>query len=290
MDLIEFFGYILLTVGAIKFCKALFHQIGTRLQTVERSTKKRNIRKFRDQSWQLSLHVIMTLIEIAIMYKTDWLYFYDRAAIFSQDEVHPWIRRLYLAQLAAWFYTAFSHRFLEAHHKDYYVMYSHHAVTILLIAISFRPRLINVGYLVLLAHDLSDISVDLLKMTNYLGFDCNSGLYAVEVIFTINLISWITFRLLWFPFYMVLGAYNYGPLCCTDALGEVTDYVEYGWMRLCTGLLAVLVCMHVWWFILFVRLAFRLLREDSHKVGADEYEGTSDSEVDRPVVMANKED
>lgn len=288
-DLIEFFVFILVTIGGIKFCKALFHIIGTKLQTAERATKKRNIRKFRDQSWQLSLHVIMALFEVAIMFKTDWIYFYDRTAIFSQDEMDPWIRRLYLAQLAAWFYTAFSHRFVEAHHKDYFVMYSHHAVTILLICISFRPRLINVGYLVLLAHDISDISVDLLKMTNYLGLDCKSGIYAVEVIFSLNLLSWITFRLVWFPFYMVSAAITHGPLCCSDAQGTLVDYAGYAWMRLCTALLTVLVGMHVWWFFLFVRLAFRLLREDSHKVGADEYEGTSDSEVDRPIVMA-KED
>jgi len=290
-DLVEFFAYIAVTVFGIKACKNAFHNIGLRIQTAERATKKRNIRKFRDQSWQLVLHVSMTLFELAIMVETDWVYTYDKVAIFSNDDIHPWIRRLYLAQLAVWFYTAFSHRFIEAHHKDYYMMYAHHVVTILLVTLSFRPRLIIVGFLVLLAHDMSDISIDLLKMFNYLGLDSASGWYGVEVIFTINLISWISIRLYWFPFYMVGTTIFYGALCCTDASGALLHYFDYIRMRACTALLCVLVGMHIWWFFLFLRLAYKLLsKAPTHQVGAEEYEGSSDSDVDRPIVVAKKTD
>jgi len=38
-----------------------------------------------------------------------------------------------LVQLGIWFYTAFSHRFLEERQRDYFVMWSHHVATLALV-------------------------------------------------------------------------------------------------------------------------------------------------------------
>ena len=79
------------------------------------------------------------------------------------------LRRMYIAQLAVWFYTAFSHKFIEAKHKDYFVMYSHHVATICLVALSYSAGWTKIGLIVLLLHDSSDVVGDLLKMFNYMG-------------------------------------------------------------------------------------------------------------------------
>merc|ERR1712226_2799 len=91
--------------------------------------------------------------------------------------VAPLIRRLYLIQMGIWIWTAFSHRFLEARHKDYFVMYAHHIVTLLLIAGSYHLEYNRIGVLVLFLHDASDIVIDLMKMFNIIGLDEKSGTY-----------------------------------------------------------------------------------------------------------------
>jgi hypothetical protein len=73
--------------------------------------------------------------------------------------------------IVAQIYTGFSHRFLEQYHKDYVVMFVHHIVTILLVAGSHSMNFHRIGILVLYVHDVSDITVDLLKLTNYLKLE-----------------------------------------------------------------------------------------------------------------------
>lgn len=77
-------------------------------------------------------------------------------------------KNLYLLQLAVWICTCFSHHFLEERRKDYFIMYIHHIVTICLVGGSYNVGYYRVGIIILYAHDMSDIFIDLMKMFNYL--------------------------------------------------------------------------------------------------------------------------
>jgi hypothetical protein len=79
------------------------------------------------------------------------------------------LKLFYLAQLGVWIYMAFSHRFIELRHKDYHVMFTHHVVTHALVLGSYMSGYLRIGVFVLLIHDVSDVPLDLLKMTNYMG-------------------------------------------------------------------------------------------------------------------------
>ena len=82
---------------------------------------------------------------------------------------NPPLDRMYTIQLSVWIATAFSHVYLDQKHKDYYVMYLHHIVTIFLVAFSWGIN-VKFGFLVLFVHDVSDIGIDLIKMSNYLDY------------------------------------------------------------------------------------------------------------------------
>jgi len=135
------------------------------LGTTRALKHRTNQRKFADQSWQLAIHVSMTCYGLFVLQPGDWLrdtklcYQGPGGAFGSQADV--WLERLYIIQTAIWAYTAFSHRWIESRHKDYFVMFTHHVVTIFLISMSWSINL-KFGALVLLLHDASDIGVDLL--------------------------------------------------------------------------------------------------------------------------------
>jgi ceramide synthetase len=273
--LLEFLSALAATVVAISACKACSLPLGRRLSTSASLAKARNLRKFSDQSWQLLIHVGMTWYEWHVLSQFGWQWWTDRASHWSmpwtvaETASPPVLRRLFIAQLGVWFVTAFSHKFVEAKHKDYFVMYGHHVATLGLVTLSYFNGWTPVGCVVLFIHDSSDIIADTLKMVNYAGLDSSSGLFLAEAFFVANLFSWGYTRLWVFP-----------QLCIRST------FIDYPYVytlagRTCQLLLVVLVLMHTWWYYLFLRILYRLLAgQAGHEAGGKEYEGSSDSEVD----------
>jgi len=131
-----------------------------------------------------------------------------------------------MVQMSIWVVTCFQHRFIEERHKDYFLMYTHHLVTIALVACSYFNSYLRIGVLVLCAmergarillrpapffswtsahrrenfffhrymHDVSDIPVDLLKIFNYCQLEGPRGLFLLEGVFITNLCTWAYYR------------------------------------------------------------------------------------------------
>jgi len=229
----------------------------------------RNKRKFADQYWQLMIHAGMGAYEVFLLHPDGpenamaWVWdtnlcYLGPGGAFNEP-AGEWLERLYTIQTAIWIVTAVSHRWFDAKHKDYYVMFAHHVLTIFLVTFSWRNNL-RLGMLVLAVHDLSDIGVDLLKLFNY----AKSSL--TEAVFVVHLICWIFFRLYVFPFYLVQSAIFESDAPC------VTTPVRCILLR---SALVGLQIMHIWWTYLFIRI---MIGGCNHKAGAEVYEGDSDVE------------
>jgi len=176
-------------------------------------------------------------------------------------------------------------------------MFVHHIATILLIAGSHVMNYQRIGILVLYVHDASDITVDLLKLTNYLDLAGNNGPPIVEAVFATNLVSWIYYRLWIYPMHVLNGSFfighrtiatiQPGQLIIRDSTPGGTGLFGTGWVinepfplwTFTNCLLFLLLFLHSWWFLLFLRLAVKLLFQPAHEAGREEYEG--DSEDDR---------
>ena len=162
---------------------------------------KKTRHKYEDQMWQLAIHASMSAFEAYILFFEegtvdfwkDYTQFWTphpRSNQMSKDSIHV----LYLLQMAIWIVTCFQHRFVEERHKDYFMMYAHHVVTIALVALSYFNNYMRIGVVVLFIHDLSDIPVDLLKIFNYCQLEGPKGLFLVEIIFVTNLVGWAYLR------------------------------------------------------------------------------------------------
>ncbi|CAE8618456.1 unnamed protein product [Polarella glacialis] len=277
--LVELITMMLCTAVCITCCKLGFPHIGRALSTSDALKKPRNLRKFSDQSWQLMVHAGMTWYEIGIFRENGWEWWTDTRTLWrplqheSESSLAD-LRRLYLAQLGVWFITAFSHKFVEAKHNDYFVMYGHHVATIGLVSLSLFNGWDRLGLVIMFLHDSSDIVVDILKMTNYLGLDSESGLFLAEACFAINLVTWPILRMWYFPMKAMRSSlplsWGWG-----DYPYELESLMSFA--NACRGLLVVLLVMHCWWYFLFLRILARLIKGNAGHDAGREYEGSSDS-------------
>lgn len=280
------------TSGVIGACKSLFPVLGRLVATKEALKHSRNLRKFADQSWQMLVHCFMTAIEVHLLSENGWEWWNNPRTVWDmpvRGEACPAaLRRLYLAQLAVWFVTAFSHKFIEAKHNDYFLMYSHHVVTLGLVTLSYFNGWAPIGLVVMFIHDSSDIVIDSMKMLNYLGLDSSSGTFLAEAVFVLNLVTWPLVRM-WFFATKVI----YTVLPIRLELGLCPIVVNYfSWGNSCRLLLVSLQFMHYWWYYLILRILHRIvLGSSAHAAGRD-YEGSSDSEREeagQPTKLAKHE-
>jgi len=230
-----------------------------------RGLNRTNANKTHEQIWQTVAHVSMTWLNWGC-----WAAFVgNEAAMFTPAPIalDATIETVYVVQTAVWLVTAARHRFVAERAKDYYLMYAHHAVTLLLVVGSYVNGDKRIGALVLLLHDSSDILVDCLRLGHDLGLDADAGIYFAEVSFVGNLFTWAYVRLYRFPV-GILASIVAQPSAFLNATGH----------QVLNGLLCVLYCMHCYWYYLFGRILYKLLAGvKSHEAGRD-YEGDSESE------------
>eukprot|EP00039_Didymoeca_costata_P014834 m.244738 g.244738 ORF g.244738 m.244738 type:complete len:343 (-) comp16106_c0_seq8:73-1101(-) len=295
-ELKEFAMYFIATSFAIPVIKSLSRRLGALLITKENAKKPRNLRKFGDQAWQLGIHITTTAIEYVIFLRhpVNLLVTHKGEGgvwepVDQKANSDPLLNTLYMLQIAVWSYTALSHRFHEARHKDYFIMYLHHIVTIALVGISYTNGAMRVGLVVMFLHDSSDIVGDLLKMFNYLGLDEKSGLYITEMFFIGNLISWAYTRLYQFPL-AVIYEMTFNDVMPHFRLQE--NPASMMSLSVCHVMLVVLLFMNAWWFFLFLRIGYRIIfsSEDPHAAGREEYEGDSSNSEDEENDVSQKKD
>ena len=176
---------------------------------------REKIRKFGDQSWHLVLHCAFTAAGLYIVSGTRWL---DDAASLWQADGGAHVRSaddlfrlpsraslhaLYLAQTSVYVATTVSHVFVEERHNDFLLMLAHHLVTLALLGLSYWFNTLRLGVVVMLLHDASDIVIDVLKLFNYLGLEGRRHLFAVELTFATNFVTWAYARLYLLPVHVV---------------------------------------------------------------------------------------
>merc|ERR1711968_76006 len=106
-----------------------------------------------------------------------------------------------------WFATCISHVWIEEKHKDYFVMFIHHLVTIALVWGSWCFGYLRIGILVMYVHDFSDIFIDIMKLANYAKLQGSSAFFIVEISFVSTLVSWFYIRLYVFPVKVIHSCY-----------------------------------------------------------------------------------
>jgi ceramide synthetase len=150
----------------------------------------------------------------------------------------------YAMELAYYLSGIAIHVWVDAPLKDFYLMLTHHIVTVGLVLGSRATGYLPIGMIILLCHDVSDIFLDFAKCFHYFKMEILS-----TVTFVVLLVSWVKFRLYLYPFVVLDSVLRY---CTNDVLDtDVLNIYLIG--------LYFLAVLHWYWFYLMLRVAYRRL-------------------------------
>lgn len=278
--------------GGLLFSKHCLQHVGDPLK------KKTTLKKWCDQSWQLVVHVTMSLCEWEILKHETWWQDTDTLWVVNHDtglciaSEYPFkIKFFFIFQLAIWTYTAFSCKYLEEVRKDYLVMMAHHVITIILICVCYLTGYLNGGLLIMYLHDVSDIPLDILKMLNYVKLGSWDGFFLTEIAFVVLLIDWIYFRIYLYPTKILATCIFHCRTLCYPLVEDFWFPKGLPFYIPINSLLVFLWLLHLWWGFLILRLLVGILTKGTHQAAEDEYEGhssDSDNEIKKPAKQRKK--
>ncbi|MFT7815859.1 ceramide synthase 2 [Arapaima gigas] len=205
------------------------------------------LKKFREASWRFTFYLLAFIAGLAALIDVSTI------PLPVSDSIQPFSGPLTLLPSQYWYYMlelAFYTSLLvsvasDVKRKDFKEQIVHHLATIMLISFSWCVNYIRAGTLIMLLHDASDYLLESAKMFNYAGWKntCNYIFIVFAAIFIVT-------RLVIFPFWIMYCTWVY----------PVTLYPPFFGYYFFNGLLMVLQCLHIFWAILIVRLAFKFLR------------------------------
>lgn len=163
---------------------------------------------------------------------------------------------------------------------DFPEMFVHHIITNLLVIGSSHCRYTRIGSMVFMVHDISDVPVDMSKLANFMKWKV-----ATITSFFLLLVTWVVARLYILPFVIVKGVFDYA-----SRLHEVETLIDAKYYMILfpvfKGLLLGITSLHVFWFMILVRILLRLVmkgeRHDlsEHKQGENETDNESSTSTD----------
>jgi len=166
---------------------------------------------------------------------------------------------------------------------DFPEMFTHHVITNLLVIGSSHFRFTRIGSMVFIVHDISDVPVDLSKLTNFMKWK-----NATVVSFVTLLAIWLLTRLYILPFVIVKGVFEYNTCVFgTDKISEDMHYYIIA-ILIFKVLLIGITILHVFWFLIMIRILYRLVTKgDRHDLSEQKQgEDLDVTEIGCPDDMA----
>mmetsp|Transcript_24106 Transcript_24106/g.66821 ORF Transcript_24106/g.66821 Transcript_24106/m.66821 type:complete len:456 (+) Transcript_24106:128-1495(+) len=169
----------------------------------------------------------------------------------------------------------------ESCRGDFREMFVHHIFTNLLVIGSSFYRLQYIGSMVFIVHDISDIPVDLSKLANFLKWKT-----ATTICFVTMCITWLLLRLFVLPFIVWRSIIHESWLVCAN--GYIPPMYYNMFKPIFVVLLGVLILLHIYWFSLFIRMGYVLIRKgeahdlSEHKNG-EQQNGTTKNKGNKKI-------
>ena len=240
----------------------------------------RKVVKFVEASWRFLFYTTFVVLGYnALFVPNTAIWVTESMQMFQGWPMHrvsDVIHFYYMVELGAYIHQLL---WTEVNRSDSVEMILHHFITIALIVGSYLSNFTRIGTSILLIHDTADIFLEFGKCLNYTAkAKGNKWLQPiVDGVFGMFMIAFFVTRLVIFPRYIIYTMLTEGYQCFGCEWGGCYFYV---------GLLCSLQCLHIFWFYLIARMAYRLLikgevekdvRSDDEDDVGDEFPATSTS-------------
>ncbi|XP_074597407.1 ceramide synthase schlank [Brevipalpus obovatus] len=212
--------------------------------------KRKNINKpttlvrFSETAWRCLFYTFIFSFGLWALYDKPWTWDSSHCFInYPHHSVSPEIWWYYNIELGFYLSLLIS-QFFDVKRNDFWQMFIHHLVTVLLLCFSWAGNLHRIGTLVLIIHDFADIPLEGAKLTRYLKTP-----RLANVVLTIFIVCWIYSRLGLLPFRVIYYSAYY----------TLTMFPMFPAYYIFNCLLAVLQLLHVIWTWLILRIAYNAI-------------------------------
>merc|ERR1719203_1387449 len=208
----------------------------------DQTTIRGMTQKFNEEAWKGLTMLCITIYGIWVMGHEP--FFGDPSLNYKEwPQIESWRVFLYY-QIAVGYHV---HRaiwqFWDKKRSDIIAMFIHHWVTVMLVGASWYWGLMNIGSVVMVAHDNSDIFLPLAKLGRWAR--CNM---IKNVGFVLFICSWIISRIGLFTWKVIIPVFRYAPTAYSCHYGKFLCFA--------CGLL-VLLCLHIFWMYTIFSVAFQ---------------------------------
>jgi len=150
----------------------------------------------------------------------------------------------YTLALGSYFHL-FAFQFIDMRKKDFFEMFLHHTVTILLISLSWLTNFVKFGCLVIFVHDPVDVILEVSKLLNYVHTYGGSKIAGVlaDIFFWLFTVTFVFTRLYVLPFYILSASLSQGSDLYVDGVIVFSKPIYLYWFF--NGLLLVIQVLHL---------------------------------------------
>lgn len=180
-------------------------------------------------------------INFSINFKHFKIHFWILFPFLQSVESDIW--SYYMLSMAFYWSLTFS-QFFDIIRKDFWQMFVHHILTLLLLALSWVCNLHRVGSLVLVIHDCADIFLDAAKLTKYANYQ-----KVCDCIFAVFTVVWLVTRLGFYP-----------RIIYSTSIEAPSILPMFPAYYIFNSLLIALQALHIYWTYLILQIVINSLR------------------------------
>lgn len=177
------------------------------------------------------------------------LYFYNHPC----QKLPYYLDDFYVFKMAYHFYELLHTIILDRKRSDFIEYLLHHFLTFTLILFSYSVNYLPIGAAVMVLHDVTDLGASIFKLV----IDVTPAFVQVGG-YLIMLISWIYFRLWYFPIF-VIGRIG------EEFFNWHGSAINVNFMVMLTTFLCFLFVMHIFWFYIMIKGLMKRCRNSNWK-------------------------
>lgn len=208
--------------------------------------------KFKEGFWRLLFYIAAVAVGFWTLWDKDFMLDVPKCyENYPFQVVGREVITYYTFKLGFYCSLLISSIVFDVRRKDFIEGLIHHVTTILLMSLSYSSNFVRIGMLVMLLHDVSDVFLEAAKIVFYVKEDH----IATDILFaTFATVFGIT-RLYLFPFYLIRHT--------TYQLSGYFVSEEWYSGSILRWLLVVLVCLHMFWFYLILKMIVSSIKNGS---------------------------
>lgn len=202
------------------------------------------LQKFCESSWRCTFYFLVWLFGYYVVHDKSWFADTNECWVnyprqYLTDDVYIY----YVIEIAFYFSLVVS-QFSDVKRKDFWQMFVHHIVTLLLLIFSLTCNFQRIGSLVIILHDTADSSLELAKLGSYA-----KKKWVSDPVFGFFVITWCVTRIYIYPT-KILNSTIY------EAQANFEGFPAYWGFNY---LLCALQIMHLIWTWMIFRILYKVL-------------------------------